>query len=106
MDEFLLCLDALGDNIDVLFIVHFRVVMGGGARRSEQEQEDAANQEDETTSNDTTNDQTRGNETTNNERGVIDSSNLGMEGSEATPSAGSSEETMTLLKNEDYKLLL
>ena len=66
--------------------------MGGGARKYGQEREDAVNQaEDEATFNETTTEQRGGDETGADEQEGGDSSKLGAMGSEATPSAGSSE---------------
>ena len=71
--------------------------MGGSARKSDQERGDAVSHgEDEATSNGTTTEQRGGNETGADEQGGGDSSKLGVEDSEATPSTGSSERKLMI----------
>ena len=72
--------------------------MGGSARKSDQERGDAVSHgEDEATSNETTTEQRGGDETGADEQGGGDSSKLGVEDSEATPSTGSSERKLMIL---------
>ena len=77
--------------------------MRGGARNRGQRRE-AANHDDETAS---TEQRRRGDETFGEEQGGGDSSELGVEGVEATPSAGSSEKrapTSTWLQNNGWNV--